>query len=1108
MEKPSNYRGIMPELVDFRPPQSKELDKKINANPHAPGAEQAKSLVALMTRRDSEASIDRLLRDRFELVAQSLHEHASTEIIDLRTIEEGREFLDDTTRLIGWRDENSNPYLAETGSPISLQKFRLLLLSSLPTGFIPLVSECFSFEYDAEEKNPISFELSRDLKPQQTLNNHDTIESPKILLIFNKESMEATSIINRAPEGRDPNQELFYHYSSPQKLLYHLGHFFANLMVDPTKATPYDYQASPEWAHFVGLALAAPRKAEETNADLYHHFIEQSRAFENSETAHHSFLEFFKKHHRGDERKFVPISDEHRQLIERSDLRSNQEMAEYEARKAEPIVYGFEKVVASINRGLRTNPVLGLFNIDLKITYELPTQPLRSYELDKDATEIKKYLEMTPRERYRELIDKSNEYRQTTNVETMAKVRHSMRRIIIASSQQGLWQEWQEVFYLQTVSENFRKYYGQIIDKEDYEDLTMIHQASQQSGRFGTGFMPYVAETKPGDYGAKKQVYRRRPIDSPLGNSETLARYRQEIAAKSDESIKKEAAASYGLVKDQREDWLDLKVILGSNSWQTPDGNLSQDLDLATIRSLQATLLALRIKQVPEDIVIRLKRLYANDSLADKNAKQTFDKELSANVRDALAHFGPELTSSPVEQINELSNAADYFKTGGKPEEVVDFYRNLETIQGKLRIMIDRKFSGTGNRQYINPILLGIISDQLINGVSVVSLLSPNEQNRIFERYMAAINPAADERQALAVEMPRIHNAVSLVFSALYRDTDGNELLGALHKLNRYQQTVMPPRLQVLGGAIESLGAEKLAVHANDSVEFEQVLAYPLVHWGHDANINRGVSAVYKRTIMGLDTRLTDIDFKLSETLNKTQQKIIAGISKYFRDQAAEKHRFYVNSIRNQMGSTFGVDAEAPNYEPALQELINKLNNSPVEVVIKHLDSDGVGDSIGLSSAIEHICRQIFTLYASQSNTPFESLKSEAQEKIKEVLVTELSGLRQAFKVKFEQMIEKKGLIEPERLKIQELITLLDKLKRADLDTITTNINALEEQALMLDIPSISQDIEALKQRVNSFDPNNRAQALIKIQQTIADRIREYQIANILAQPKKEVSKV
>ncbi|TSC65438.1 MAG: hypothetical protein CEO22_481, partial [Candidatus Berkelbacteria bacterium Gr01-1014_85] len=830
MEKPSEYHHIQSHLTELRPVEIKDLRVETARRPESLGVTRAEAFIKNATRptKDKDG-----FNQRFNTAVESVGPVAkktTEDIFDLRTIQESEEFLKGATQLEGWRTEASTPYLADSGSPISQEKFRLLLLSSLPAELIPFINDYFYFKYDDDVNAPaIDYQVTAERTDQDLDSTNQAVSGAKIRVTLGRQSMESTSVISRPAQGQDSRSPVFYNYSSPQKLLYYLGHLFSNLLTDPDTKESEPFEPSPKWSYFVGLAFAAPQKAEETDPKLYQHFLQQCAQLNDAKIAASTMTDIVRHQRSHGTSSNIDIRPEYLRQIETADLRSQQEIAEERARDAEPSAMRFEKVIEGINKGLRTNKILDLLGIKLMIKYELPTQPKRSMELEKDGTELKKYLEMSPEERFTELISASKDYQRETNDKERNKVRHTMRRIILAGSQQGLWQEWQEILFLHTTSQTFRESNGQIIDKEDFEDLTVIRQASQQAGRFGTGFMPYVAETMPSDLGRKAQIYRRRPIDGPNGNQAVEARIRQEIAAKSDESLKKEAVAGYGLVRDKDDRWLELNSNLGSANWRTAHGNLSDHLDPIVAHQLQQRyFLPLRIRQVPLDILYRLKRLYASDVLMVKSSKQSYDKDLPVTVREALDHFGAELTSSPIEQVKDIEASARYFQRGqGKADELIEFHKQLQEIQSKLRTMIDRKFRDQSGIPTVDTAVLAIIADKLIAGQSLHSLL--NQGAEITKKAMAAtalsnILPPAEQ----ARYQERTIQTIYRVFGALSRDRDGTELLEAMAKLHRYETEAIPAGAQALRRKLEKLGEVKYRAHAQDMAIFDQITDLPL----------------------------------------------------------------------------------------------------------------------------------------------------------------------------------------------------------------------------------------------------------------------------------------
>ena len=1103
MEKPSEYHQIQSRLTELRPVGIDDLRVEVARRPDSLGVARAEEFLRNATRpvNENDKGGKDGFKQRFNTATESISSTVDQDtrgIFDVGTLASSEEFLKEATQLEGWRTEASTPYLADSGSPISQEKFRLLLLSTLPAELIPFINDYCYFQYDDDDKAPaIDYQVSADRSDQDLDPTSPAATNAKIKIRLGRQSMESTSVINRPAQGQDSRSPVFYNYSSPQKLLYYLGHLFSNLLTDPDTKESDQFEPSPKWSYFVGLAFAAPQKAEETDPKLYQHFLQQCAQLNDAKIANSTMTDLVKHQRSHGTSSNIEIRPEYIRQIETADLRSQQEIAEEKARDAQPSAMRFEKVIEGINKGLRTNKLLDLLGVKLMIKYELPTQPQRSMELEKDGTELKKYLEMSPEERFTELISASKDYQRETNDKERNKVRHTMRRIVLAGSQQGLWQEWQEILFLHITSQTFRESNGQIIDKEDFEDLTVIRQASQQAGRFGTGFMPYVAETVPSDLGRKAQIYRRRPIDGPNGNQAVEARIRQEIASKSDESLKKEAVAGYGLVRDKDDRWLELNSNLGSANWRTAHGNLSDQLDPIVANQLQQRyFLPLRIRQVPLDITYRLKRLYASDVLMVKSSQKSYDKDLPVTVREALDHFGAELTSSPIEQVKDIEAAAKYFRRGqGKADELIEFHKQLQEIQSKLRTMIDRKFRDQSGIHTVDSAVLAIITDELIAGKSLQSLL--NQGAEITKKAIAAtalsktLKPAEQARYE-----ERTMQTIYRVFAALARDRDGNELLEAMAKLHRYETEAIPAEAQSLRRKLEELGAAKYRAHAQDLAHFTRLIDLPLKELVADfrsyvGQEDEGITAPVQLLFQ-------DLGIDLTTEFNSLGGRLKGEIAKFVDNKSNSVYRDALQQMAAESPGDKSI-LPRPILSPLIEILISKLGVTSLQKLAgAELDQD-------TSAAIANLTNAIFVVKYDTQFEETSAFELEFAQKIVELANGELDKISHTVQEKYESLIVNRGLSEPDLKKTQSIIETIDRAKMRSTSALllcleNIDINAATQEKLPIET-EVAELLSAIKDK--KLDPSSRQ---VETRAKIDRLVRNFQIAQAQLQSKNTTS--
>lgn len=1091
MEKTSEYHHIQSQLTELRPVTPDDLRVEVARRPRSLGVARAEEYLHNVTRpvKDNDRGRDSF-RQRFDTAAGSVSgaiDKDLSNIFDLGTIASSEAFLKGATQLEGWRTEASTPYLADGGSPISQEKFRLLLLSTLPAELIPFINDYCYFRYDDNDNAPaIDYRATADRSDQDIDRNSQAVTNAKIKITLGRQSMESISVINQPAQGRDGRSPVFYNYSSPQKLLYYLGHFFSKLLTDPNSNESGQFEPSPQWSYFVGLAFAAPQKAEETDPKLYQHFLKQCAELNDAKIAASTVTDLV-RHDRRTGAASIEIRPEYVHLIETADLRSQQEIAEERARSAEPSAMRFERAIEGINQGLRTNKLLDLLGVKLMIKYELPTQPQRSMELEKDGTELKKYLEMSPEERFTELITASKDYQRESSDKERNKIRHTMRRIVLAGSQQGLWQEWQEILFLHTTSETFRESNGQIIDKEDFEDLTVIRQASQQAGRFGTGFMPYEAETVAADLGRKAQTYRRRPVDGPNGSLAVEARIRQEIASKSDESLKKEAVAGYGLVRDKDDRWLELNANLGSANWRTAHGNLGDHLDPIVANQLQQRyFLPLRIRQVPLDITHRLKRLYASDILMTKSSKQSYDKDLPVTVREALDHFGAELTSSPIEQVKDIEASAKYFKDGqGKADELIEFHKQLQEIQSKLRTMIDRKFRDQSGIHTVDSAVLAIITDELIAGKSIASLL--NESESITKQAIAmTATKSTISNDIKGQYQARTEQTLYKVYAALARDHDGNELLEAMAKLHHYETEVIPAEAQSLRRKLEELGAAKYRAHTQDLTHFQRLTDLPLKEVVADfrsyaGQEDEGITAPVQLLFQ-------DLGIDLTAEFNSLGGRLKGEITKFVENKSTSVYRDAIQQLAAESPADKGNLPIKPILSSLVEELISKLG----VISLTKLAEAGPGQD-----TVNAIANLTVAIYAVKYDTSIEETSAfelEFAQKIVELTNGELEKISRTVQEKYDSLIVNRGLSEPDLKKTQAIIETLDRTKMRSTSTLLRCLESIDLKAATQEKLPIEKEVAELLDAIKNqeLDPSSR---LVETRAKIDKLIRNFQIA-------------
>lgn len=704
-------------------------------------------------------------------------------------------------------------------APMSKEEMRLLLFGSIPPPLLPMVMNNFVFSYseddfirDSHERIDVDGTQGTQVAVHNVVDPRSGLSQKKVHINFN-----FNSFFNRRLPPPENTNDMYHEdgvtlnkgrwmtgFIDKSKINLIMGKIIAQMIEPPwndedkawEQLLPKNFRVTvrrgaenvpptPEdlWEDFVSLAIAHPEEADQKMPELYHYFQDKIKGSLNL-SVQEAHIERLERKVREGRINTIPDFD----IV--YDLRTEEEKQEENDKKGiSSQLAWYDKVGTWLNRW-----PLSLFG--KRITFEMPEDPERLYQREKDKGEIAKLLEQYRCvDRDKMLGDVLQRGRYAHGFAKL-QLKTRARQIIIANSQSDDFSEWRVVAYLAVFSDKFRQTGGHEITKEEYEDLRTIHNASAGSKRHGTDMMMYQAvPVKDPNITGLRYHYKLKP------RAQLLAEIQHKVSEKSDDAINKmpvdgldQCTNSKGRLVDfngkfNRHTQDGMEVVYGNLRDEDMLGETLADEVGEYLEKMQIDLISPDTKEV----LVRLR-----EYIDRKGGPNNTDKALSEQFKRYVGAYGPLLIRPAAHLVHELQLV--------KPEMLVAT-NNIPMIANQMKKadeICTMSISGlehlleardqTG--EYIYP--LHIRTKQHLMSLLRQGKTLPTELINTLMRAAESYIPDPEQR------LEEQNSLQGFLFNP-----DVSEQLFVLVEVTEYQHTIQPHLDEPISIAIQELGTEK-----------------------------------------------------------------------------------------------------------------------------------------------------------------------------------------------------------------------------------------------------------------------------------------------------------
>lgn len=543
-------------------------------------------------------------------------------------------------------------------APMSREEMRILLVNTLPPAVIPFVFDRFVFNYalppDGYDSPP----------PGPTV---QVGKDGKVHVTFYHDNFYTKGAPLRSQHSQDKlERERARHmaaFMDPSKITIFMGRILAK-MVDPPanwhEIAPPNFRITADktdkkrqrelpklppdvvkaqrlkrqWEDFVALAVAHPEVAQQRYPTVYEYWLKQAERFSSVTYSNVALAKLLAESHDG----FLQLNDVEVVVDTRTE---DEKMADQGLSPQRSRIEGFMD---------KLNKLTSKFGFI--ITYKKPTDHQRAALMAEDDKEIKALLDTMNTEE-RDLMF-GNLMSERGN-ERNPKAKNAGRRLLLAFSQNGEFNDWRVWAWLLKFSDTFRRTSGRQISETEYEDLQLIYSQSEKIGnRLGTGVLPFKAiSLTPQNH--PEATYYGRPVKVIVRKDyekEYVPEVEDAVAAKEGKALLDASDKGFKLVKTPDGAWIPLTARYDASpaGMMTANGNLARLMHPDQAKALAAQLSKMGVYKVPRDVVALAK---GQEKFIQKNPGQV-DKHVKPTALKVIQHYRPELVEPPEAEVKKL----------------------------------------------------------------------------------------------------------------------------------------------------------------------------------------------------------------------------------------------------------------------------------------------------------------------------------------------------------------------------------------------------------------------------------------------------------------------